>query len=281
MRICLPPIRDHSPAIRLLGRQQHASPPDAQRAAALRLSDAAHGLGGSAAIAPWLLATLRSYDIIRQEPEVRTYVLGPGLPTWACLPCGTWIWLTCTSHPRRSGHPTGRVRPCRLEGDNVRHVSSGEGPQQLRFAPARCSLRIPVPWGVRCSQISDQTTSRRCSTSSRRGTNDVAALEVQPAQIREFVYALIARPDDITSSALTALGAPQCTRPAGRPVRRSRDRSRPPSSFTLRLRRLGSATRRNAKPMRMPARQDCQAGIICVRRAQRTARPACRSRARW
>jgi hypothetical protein len=66
-----------------------------------------------------------------------------------------------------------------------------------------------VPWGVRCSQISDQTTSRRCSTGSRRGTNDVAALEVQPAQIREFVYALTARPDDVTSSALTALGAAQ------------------------------------------------------------------------
>lgn len=91
-----------------------------------------------------------------------------------------------------------------LEGDNVRYVSSGEGPQQLRIADRTGQVLPALTSAMGRAMLAELRPDHLAQMRQRLAAQDVdvAALEAQPAQICEFGYALNARSDDITSPAM-------------------------------------------------------------------------------
>ncbi|WP_077488176.1 IclR family transcriptional regulator [Sinomonas mesophila] len=177
----------------------------------LRLSDAAHELGVSISTAHRLLAMLQSYDFIRQEAEVRTYVLGPVLLDLG-LSAVRNMDVRSLARPILADLTTRldeSVHLAVLEGDNVRYVFSVEGPQQLRVADRTGQVFPAHTSSMGRAMLADLPQAHLEQTLARLAARevDVAALEAQLAQIRELGYALNARPDDVTSLARTVKDA--------------------------------------------------------------------------
>lgn len=173
----------------------------------LRLSDAAHELGVSKSTAHRLLAMLQSYGFIRQEPQVRTYVLGSVLLD-AGLSAVQNMDVRSLARPILADlaiRLDESVHLAVLEGNNVRYVFGVEGPQQLRIADRTGQVFPAHASAMGRAILADLPPDSLAQTLARLAAQgvDVVALKAQLAQIRERGHALNARPDDVTSLAMT------------------------------------------------------------------------------
>ncbi|MEZ3160696.1 IclR family transcriptional regulator [Microbacterium sp. BWT-B31] len=173
----------------------------------LRLSDAATALGVSTSTAHRLLAMLQSFDFVRQEEEVRTYVLGP-------------VFLDLGLSAVRNMDVRAIARPILselavrldqtvhlavLEGLNVRYVLGAEGQSQLRVADRTGELLPAHTSAMGRALLADMSNERLDKILAQLVEQRVDAKQLQTEldQIREIGYALNFRHDDVTSMAMT------------------------------------------------------------------------------
>ncbi|GAB3267834.1 IclR family transcriptional regulator [Microbacterium lacusdiani] len=173
----------------------------------IRLSDAAAALGVSTSTAHRLLAMLQSYDFIRQDPEVRTYTLGPvlldlGLKAVQHMDIRAFARPILTELALRLDET---VHLAVLEGMNVRYVFGVEGERQLRVAD-RTGQVLPAHTSAMgralLADLPQEQLERILQTLAEQDV-DVDALRDELEQIREVGYALNFRPDDVASMAMT------------------------------------------------------------------------------
>lgn len=173
----------------------------------IRLSDAAKALGVSTSTAHRLLMMLVAHDFVRQDPEARTYVLGPVLLDLG-LSAVRNMDVRAIARPilaELASRLDETVHLAVLEGANVRYVFSVEGKRQLRIAD-RTGQVVPAHTGAIgrafLADMPEEQLEKVMAGLAEEGV-DVVALEAQLEQIREVGYALNSRPDDVTSLAMT------------------------------------------------------------------------------
>lgn len=175
----------------------------------MRLSDAARELGVSTSTAHRLLAMLQSFDFVRQETESRTYVLGPvfvdiGLKAVRNMDIRSVARPILAELAIRLGET---VHLAVLEDVNVRYVFSVEGERQLRVADRTGQVFPAHKSAMGRALLADMTPERLneilAELSRKDHSLDVDELMVKLEHIRETGYAVNARPDDVTSLAMT------------------------------------------------------------------------------
>jgi len=173
----------------------------------LRLSDAATALGVSTSTAHRLLAMLQSFDFVRQEEEVRTYVLGPVLLDLG-LTAVRNMDVRAIARPILTDLATRldqTVHLAVLEGLNVRYVLGAEGQSQLRVADRTGELLPAHTSAMGRALLADMSNERLEKIYAQLAEQGVDAerLRSEIEEIRELGYALNFRPDDVTSMAMT------------------------------------------------------------------------------
>ncbi|WP_139007019.1 IclR family transcriptional regulator [Arthrobacter crystallopoietes] len=175
----------------------------------LRLSDAAREIGVSTSTAHRLLAMMQSFDFVRQEKESKTYMLGPvfldvGLKAVKNMDIRSLARPILTDLAARLDET---VHLAVLEGVNVRYVFSVEGERQLRVADRTGQVLPAHSSAMGRALLSDLPTHRLNEVlqdlTARDHSLDLDSLMEELDRIRNTGYAINARPDDVTSLAMT------------------------------------------------------------------------------
>jgi len=177
----------------------------------LRLSDAAADLGVSTSTAHRLLAMLQSYDFVRHEHDLRTYVLGPVL-TDLGLSAVRNMDIRAVARPILADlaiRIDETVHLAILEGSNVRYVFCVEGDRQLRVADRTGQVLPAHTSAMGRALLADMSPDRleKLMTQLEAERVDVDELRTELDRIRERGYALNFRPDDVASMAMTVRDA--------------------------------------------------------------------------
>lgn len=173
----------------------------------IRLSDAASALGVSTSTAHRLLAMLQSYDFVRQEQEMRTYVLGPvlldiGLSAVRNMDIRALARPILADLARRLDET---VHLAVLEGMNVRYVLGAEGENQLRVADRTGQVLPAHTSAMGRALLADLPSDKLDKILGRLADQgvDIADLLARLDQVRDLGYALNFRADDVASMAMT------------------------------------------------------------------------------
>ncbi|WP_206477128.1 IclR family transcriptional regulator [Microbacterium sp. KRD172] len=173
----------------------------------IRLSDAAKALGVSTSTAHRLLMMLQAHDFVRQDPEARTYVLGPVLLDLG-LSAVRNMDVRVIARPilaELASRLDETVHLAVLEDTHVRYIFSIEGKHQLRIADRTGQVVPAHTSAIGRAFLADMPRDQldKIMKNLEAEGVDVVALEAQLEQIREVGYALNYRPDDVTSLAMT------------------------------------------------------------------------------
>lgn len=184
----------------------------------LRLSDAAKLLDVATSTAHRLLAQLQAFDFIRQEPGVRTYVLGPVLMELG-LSAVRNLDIREITRPILSDLAVKldeTVHLALLEGVNVRYVYSVEGERQLRVADRTGQVYLAHTSAMGRAFLADMEPAKLDDFIVQLKTKDPQLdepkLREQLETIRQTGFAVNYRADDVTSIAMTVKDT------AGRPL---------------------------------------------------------------
>lgn len=181
----------------------------------IRLSDAAEALGVATSTAHRLLAMLQFHGFVRQEENIRTYVLGPtfldiGLAAVRNMDIREHARPVLTDLAMKLGET---VHLAQLEGVNVRYLIGAEGGEALRVVD-RTGQVVPAHTSATGRVLlADLPGSRLGPVVERLVTEgaQLSSLYEELEQIRQRGYAVNVRPDDVISVATPVRDAADVT----------------------------------------------------------------------